>query len=252
MSNASSQHSQGSGNTWAIVAGILGVMFVFMLVCAGIMAALLLPAVQAARTAARRMSSMNNVKQLTLALLNYESTYRSFPPAYTVDADGNRLHSWRTLLLPYLEQSKLAAEIDMSKPWDHPDNSFALNYDVPTFRSPLGNAKLGFTNYLAIVDSVAALSGSEPTKISEITDATSKTVWIYETSDLGAVPWMQPTDGSVQDFINEVSSTSPKEVPGTVCGLVDGSITFLSQSTDPAELEAVATRGGGEAVSVRD
>jgi hypothetical protein len=252
MSNASSEHSQGSGNTWAIVAGILGVMFLVMLVCAGVLAALLIPAVQSARTAARRMSSSNNVKMLSLALLNYESTYRSLPPAYTVDADGNRLHSWRTLLIPFIESPGLVGKIDMSKPWNHPDNAFALDYDVPVFRSPMGNTKPGYTSYLAVVDASTALIGGQPTKLQEITDGTSNTIWIYETSDSKAVHWMEPTDGSIQDFQNEVTSMLPKPVPGTVCGLVDGSVTFLPNSTSPADIEAFATRDGSEMVTAPD
>ncbi len=252
MSNASSEHSQGSGNTWAIVAGILGVMFVVMLVCAGVFAMLLLPAVQSARTAARRMSSSNNVKMLSLALLNYESTYRAFPPAYTVDADGNRLHSWRTLLIPFMDSSGLAAEIDMSKPWNHPDNAFALDHDIPAFRSPLGNTKPGYTSYLAVVDASTALIGGQSAKLREITDGTSNTIWIYETSDSKAVHWMEPSDGSIQDFQDEVTSTLPKPVAGTVCGLVDGSIIYLSNLTSPADVKAYATRDGGEIVIAPD
>jgi hypothetical protein len=252
MSNASSEHSQGSGNTWAIVAGILGVMFVVMLVCAGVFAMLLIPAVQSARTAARRMSSSNNVKMLSLALLNYESTYRAFPPAYTVDADGNRLHSWRTLLLPFMDSSGLAGKIDMSKPWNHPDNAFALDYDVPAFRSPLGNTKPGYTSYLAVVDASTALIGGQSAKLREITDGTSNTIWIYETSDSKAVHWMEPTDGSIQDFQDEVTSTLPKPVAVTICGLVDASVIYLSNSTSPSDVKAYATRDGGEIVIAPD
>jgi hypothetical protein len=249
MSNASSEHSQGSGNTWAIVAGILGVMFLVMLVCGGVLAMLLIPAVQSARTAARRMSSYNNVRIMSLALLNYESTYRALPPAYTVDADGNRLHSWRTLLLPFMDSSGLAQKIDMSKPWNHPDNAFALDYDIPGFRSPLGNTKPGYTSYLAVVDASTALIGGQSTKLQEITDGTSNTIWIYETSDSKAVHWMEPTDGSIQDFQDEVTSTLPKPVSGTVCGFVDGLATFLPNSTSPADVQGFATRDGGELVT---
>lgn len=249
MSNASSEHSQGSGNTWAIVAGILGVMFLVMLVCGGVLAMLLIPAVQSARTAARRMSSYNNVRIMSLALLNYESTYRALPPAYTVDADGNRLHSWRTLLLPFMDSSGLAQKIDMSKPWNHPDNAFALDYDVPAFRSPLGNTKPGYTSYLAVVDTSTALIGGQSTKLQEITDGTSNTIWIYETSDSKAVHWMEPTDGSIQDFQDEVTSTLPKPVSGTVCGFVDGLATFLPSSTSPGDVQGFSTRDGCELVT---
>src|SRR6476646_3230102 len=89
-----------------------------------VLIALLLPAVQAAREAARRMQCVNNLKQIGLALHNYESAHRVFPPAYFLNSgtaqgtsygidypdDGsNGLGGWAwgTILLPYLEQSAL-------------------------------------------------------------------------------------------------------------------------------------------------
>ncbi|MBI2477956.1 MAG: DUF1559 domain-containing protein, partial [Planctomycetia bacterium] len=65
----------------------------------GILVALLLPAVQAAREAARRMQCSNNLKQLTLAMHNYHDTYKSFPPA---GITHNQL-SWHVFILPFIE-----------------------------------------------------------------------------------------------------------------------------------------------------
>jgi type II secretory pathway pseudopilin PulG len=88
-----------------------------------VVVAMLLPSVRRARPAARRSQCKNNLKQIGLALYNYEADYHAFPPAYTVDADGKPLHSWRTLILPYLDQQPLYARIDLSKPWDDPANA---------------------------------------------------------------------------------------------------------------------------------
>lgn len=72
-----------------------------------ILIGLMLPAVRVSREPARRVQCSNNLKIIALALQNYEATYKSLPPAYTVDATGKRLHSWRTLILPFLEQQAL-------------------------------------------------------------------------------------------------------------------------------------------------
>jgi hypothetical protein len=66
----------------------------------GILVALLLPAVQAAREAARRTQSANNIKQIMLALLNHEATYKSYPAHAIYSTDGKPLLSWRVKVLP--------------------------------------------------------------------------------------------------------------------------------------------------------
>ncbi len=73
----------------------------------GILVGLLLPAVQAAREAARRMSCQNNLKQLSLGMLNYESTYKRLPGG--VGRWGCCWGTWQVAILPYIEQSSLAA-----------------------------------------------------------------------------------------------------------------------------------------------
>lgn len=78
----------------------------------GVLVALLLPAVQMAREAARRMSCTNNLKQLGLALHNYHATFDRFPMAGLQDAD----FSVQARLLPYVEQRNLQARLDFGQP----------------------------------------------------------------------------------------------------------------------------------------
>ena len=61
---------------------------------------------------------MNNLKQIGLAFHNYADAYRSFPPAVIYGPDGKPWHSWRVLLLPFLEQQPLYEQYDFSQPWD--------------------------------------------------------------------------------------------------------------------------------------
>lgn len=70
----------------------------------------LLPAVQASRKAAQRMMSSNNIKQLMLALHNYEIAYKRFPPAVIVDPESGVERSWRVEILPYLNEPQLYAQ----------------------------------------------------------------------------------------------------------------------------------------------
>src|SRR6201988_3028453 len=78
----------------------------------GILVALLLPAIQAAREAARRTKCVNNLKNIGLACLNYESSKKSYPPSSTIadDVNTNGL-SWHVLILPYVEEGGIDSTI---------------------------------------------------------------------------------------------------------------------------------------------
>ncbi len=67
-----------------------------------VLVALMLPSVRRGREPARQVQCKNNLRNIALALRNYETEYHALPPAFTVDAEGKPLHSWRTLILPYL------------------------------------------------------------------------------------------------------------------------------------------------------
>ncbi len=85
----------------------------------GVLVALLLPAVQAAREAARRSSCKNNLRQLALGMHSYESAVGELPPGYEYapGPEGNRRgYSWAVHLLPYVEQRALADRFDFERP----------------------------------------------------------------------------------------------------------------------------------------
>ena len=98
-----------------------------------ILIAMLMPATRRSREAARRTQCRNHLKQLGLALHNYHETHQGLPAAYTTSDEGQRLHSWRTLLLPQLENQTLYDTTDFSKPWDGPGNELTPNFDVRFF-----------------------------------------------------------------------------------------------------------------------
>lgn len=90
----------------------------------GILVALLLPAVQAAREAARRNACLNNVKQLTLGVLNHESAKGRLPAGFTtVDGGDDLNHTWATYTLPYLEEATIFDQVDFDipvfRPWEN-------------------------------------------------------------------------------------------------------------------------------------
>ena len=230
-----------------IIAVVLACMLGIMLVCGGMLVALLLPAVQSAREAARRMQCSNNIRQLALALHNYADEYQQLPPAYTVDSNGNRLHSWRTLLLPYLEQKPLYSKIDFSKPWDDPVNAFLLGVDNPMFRCPSSNIAPGMTIYQVIDDPTSAFPGSTSQWFTNITDGMSNTLFIFESDETNAVHWAEPKDQSMSSYL---SARKGPHASGRNVAMMDGSVQFVPNDIDPKDLRGIATCQGGEIVDL--
>ncbi len=103
----------------------------------GILVGLLLPAVQAAREAARRMSCSNNVRQLGIALHNYESTHRAIPPS-RINISSPRVfqQSWISMILPYIEQNNVHAGYSHGSSWFEPVNDGLTTVQLPTITCP--------------------------------------------------------------------------------------------------------------------
>jgi prepilin-type N-terminal cleavage/methylation domain-containing protein len=101
----------------------------------GVLVALLLPAVQAARESARRTSCMNKMRQVTLAALNYQDAKKHFPPA-AGDLVGTEGLSHAAFLLPFFEEEALRSLVDPGLPWHDPINKKARDTPVPQLKCP--------------------------------------------------------------------------------------------------------------------
>lgn len=235
---------QSGFNSGCVIAPLLGLAFVGLLVCGGIVVGITLPAVQAAREAARRMSCSNNMKQIGLALHNYHAAYNQLPPAYSVDENGNKLHSWRVAILPFMGQNALYQQIDLSKPWDAPENSVVASTAVSAYACP---SKVGdplMTSYVAVVDPSGMFEGAISTKFGQATDGLASTILFVETEHQNEVHWMSPEDIDMQTLL-ELSEDDSHQGGGHIV-FGDGAVKFITNSIEVGLLEALVTKDGGE------
>ena len=208
--------------------------------------ALLLPAVRTAGPAARRVQCQSNLKNIALAVLSYEQAHKALPPAYTVDANGRPLHSWRTLILPYLEQESLYQSIDLSKPWNDPANAKALETSISIFRCPEAVGPRNTTTYLAIASPNGCLNLNEPRRLAEITDAHASTLMVIEAGEENAVSWMAPVDADESLVMSLGPATKLHHAGGMNASFVDGAVRFLTASVPGTLRRALMSISGND------
>lgn len=240
--------STGSG---ALI-GIIAAVVVGMVFCGGILVALLLPAVQAAREAARRTQCANNLKQIGLAMHNYHDANGALPPAYLADANGKPMHSWRVLILPYLEQAPLYSRYDQNQAWDSDANRQLLGQMPATYQCPSVGVGGQNTSYVVVQGKETLFDGSTPCKFSSVTDGLSNTIMVVEAPQANIL-WTEPRDldfDTMSMTLNSGANSPHSKHPGGVQVLLaDGSVRFLRAGVSPEQLRAMLTKAGGEMIS---
>jgi prepilin-type processing-associated H-X9-DG protein len=213
----------------------------------GILVALLLPAVQAAREAARRMTSINNMKQLLLAMHNYAAKHREFPARAIFDKQGKPLLSWRVQLLPYMEP-ELYKQFHLDEPWDSPHNRALIPMMPKFFQNPSGTMRPGMANYLAVSGSGLAFDGSKGLQFKDVKDGLSNTILLVEANDDQAVVWTKPDDWQCNPK-QPMAGLGNAHAGGFNVGFGDGSVRFIAGSIDPKVFHSLLTIAGGEMVT---
>jgi type II secretory pathway pseudopilin PulG len=214
----------------------------------GLLAALLLPSVRSAREPARRMQCGNNLKQIGVALYMYHDEYGCLPPAYTLDAEGNPLHSWRTLILPFAEQKPLYDTIDLSKPWNDPANRLAYETTLDIYQCYSAELPKAHTTYLAVVARGSCFQPTKPRTLAEITDDHAQTLMVIEVPPQRAVHWMSPSDAGEKMVLNAAAADKSAHPNGTQAVFVSGQVRYLSAKTKSKDLRALISIAGNDRV----
>lgn len=250
----------------------------------GTLIGLILPAVQRARESSRKMQCSSNMKQMGLALSNYEQAKKRFPPGN--DQIANRLHAWSSFILPFMEQSAVSDRIDYTKPWDDPAGNLSkVDITIPNYVCPSGVKQFpGKQDYGGILGAYIKPDGEALNPLStrdehggilyatdadykqsataaSVSDGLSRTLMVAEAVDRemagapddhvhGDACWACgnncfPLNSRV---INDPSVDAFRSVHvGGLHGLYgDGHVSFLSDRLDVRVLIAICTRTGGE------
>ncbi len=187
-------------------------------------------------------------------MLNYHDIYGSFPPASIADANGKPMHSWRVLILPWMEYKELYNQYDFSEPWDSPNNIKLLDKMPRSFACPSWHdSTTNLTSYVAMTGPGTIFPADHTTKIADITDGTSNTLIVVEVANVN-IPWTAPQDLDVRTMSVRINDTkrpgiSSKHPGGSHVVFADCSTRFARESITPENLRALCTIAGGEGIT---
>ena len=211
------------------------------------------------------------MKQLGLALRLYHERYESFPPAFITDENGQPAHSWRVLLLPFLDAQALYREYQFDESWNGPHNSKLADKIPEVYRCPryaedfsklTPNSKW-MTNYVTLTGPHTCFEGHQALNAAEIINETSSTMMVAETRKY-SVHWMQPDDASPDEILAELRSATLAEqrsqtylgkcsaIHGLNVLFADGTVKFLSPQIDAATFRTMTRRDEANADSLPD
>lgn len=227
----------------------------------------------------RRGSCALSMKQIMLGIMNYESDHGVFPPPYVADADGKPMHSWRVMILPYLEQQELYEKYRFDEAWDGPHNRKLWDETPDFYRCPgcehcieLGLKPFGVTSpqaahYFAVVGDETAWPTSRAIGGKEVRDGLRETVFVVEHTGMN-VPWTAPEDLALDEAVKALTTN---EVPGHLrasegsfefsatqtgrtIGYGDGLTEYFAPGLDEETARGFFTIAGGESreVSLRE
>jgi type 1 glutamine amidotransferase len=196
-----------------------------------------------------------NLKCISLAMQSYNDAKGHLPPAYVLGADGKPAHSWRILLLEFLDPD-LLKEYSFKEPWNGPNNRKLADKMPHSYRLAWGpNARGNLTSYVVLVGPKTAFPGDKVVKLKDITDGWDKTILVAEAEGFN-IHWMEPRDWDVEAFPIKISDVkkpgfSSHNRRGPQIALADATIRRLKINAPVEQLIRMSTIAGGEEVNLK-
>ena len=210
--------------------------------------------------AGRQTSCLGNLKMIGFAMLDYAEVYGCFPPAYIPDKEGRPMHSWRVLIMPFLNEQAFLDSYRFDEPWNSPHNR-ALAHGVPHGMDPNypiyhcpsdRDSDKWDTSFVMVVGPQTISDGPSATGRNDVPDGISNTVFIVEMCDSG-IHWMEPRDLRFDEMSFKINDPDGRGLrskhPGGVSVVTgDCVVHVLRLDIDPRVLKGLLTRNGREIV----
>ena len=211
-----------------------------------------------------------NLKQIGLALHTFHDAHGCFPPAVVFGPDGKPWHSWRVLILPFLEQAALYNEYDFSVPWDDPKNRKVLEKMPAVYRDPVYGERAGHFTHVAVITGPGTAFPSEgfamkdkklppfggpgTTRIRNVRDGTSLTIFAGSVSPDRKIPWTKPEDVAFKPDFKKLGHAESFAAPHQGAGLFlfgDGTVRAIKDEVSVNILASLFTIDGREIIDDR-
>lgn len=236
----------GAGKIILIILAVIGIVGLLVVVaCGGGGYLLFKSASKSVTQAAQRMQTINNYKQVGLAMHNYHDTRGTFPPVALKTKDGKPGLSWRVAILPYVEQDYLYRQFKLDEPWDSATNR-ALAQQMPRIYAPSdASAPPDQTHMRLFVGKGAIFDPVKNLRLVEITDGTANTILFVEST--ATVTWTKPEELPFDAKGTLPALGLPQNDFFLVC-MADGSVRPIKKTTNPEKIKAAITAQGNETV----
>jgi prepilin-type processing-associated H-X9-DG protein len=196
-----------------------------------------------------------NLRKITAALEQYRKANNRYPPAYIADRQGKPMHSWRVLILPYLDRSDLYELYRLNEPWDGPNNRKLHDKVIKAFCCPTEYGKSGTTNtsYVAVVGKQTIWGGNKVVFKDNVPDSPAHTLLIVQVANSG-IHWMEPRDLQMDQMDMSINGKPGRSISsvhkrGANVAFADGRIEYLFDKLPSEVLRALLTWNGGEKIT---
>ncbi|HEV3436679.1 MAG TPA: DUF1559 domain-containing protein [Gemmata sp.] len=194
-------------------------------------------------------TSMNNLKQIGLGIINYSDSNNGTMPQDITDKDGKPILSWRVALLPYMEAANLHQQFNLFEPWDSDTNKKLIEKIPKTYAPVRVKTKAGETFYQVFVGEKALFGPkNKPRYPASIIDGTSNTGMVFEAGE--PVIWSKPADMPF-DLKKPLPKLGGLFDGESHVGMCDGSVRRLKKNPDEDELKKLIMPADGSIIDFK-